>query len=89
MSAGIEGESLDVLDPQDRARFEQLVLPHLDAAFNLSRWLLRGRADAEDVAQEATRASSAAFMVATPAPGFCRSCATPAIPGWRKIVPWT
>jgi len=53
MSAGIEGASLDVLDSQDRARFEQLVLPHLDAAFNLSRWLLRGRADAEDVAQEA------------------------------------
>jgi len=44
---------LDVLDSQDRARFEQLVLPHLDAAFNLSRWLMRGRADAEDVAQEA------------------------------------
>jgi RNA polymerase sigma factor (sigma-70 family) len=53
MNARVEGESLDVLDPQDRARFEQLVLPHLDAAFNLSRWLLRGRADAEDVAQEA------------------------------------
>jgi RNA polymerase sigma-70 factor (ECF subfamily) len=34
-------------------RFEQLVLPHVDAAFNLARWLLRGRADAEDVAQEA------------------------------------
>jgi RNA polymerase sigma factor (sigma-70 family) len=42
-----------VLEPQDRMRFEQLVLPHLDAAFNLSRWLLRSRADAEDVAQEA------------------------------------
>jgi len=53
MNARVEGESLDVLDPQDRARFEQLVLPHLDAAFNLSRWLLHGRADAEDVAQEA------------------------------------
>jgi len=49
----VEGASLDVLDSQDRARFEQLVLPHLDAAFNLSRWLMRGRADAEDVAQEA------------------------------------
>jgi len=23
---------------KDRARFEQLVLPHLDAGFNLSRW---------------------------------------------------
>src|SRR5712671_1475745 len=54
MNARVEGEALDVLDPQDRARFEQLVLPHLDAAFNLSRWLLHGRADAEDVAQEAT-----------------------------------
>src|SRR5713101_871240 len=53
MSAGVEGKNLDVLDSQDRARFEQLVLPHLDAAFNLSRWLMRGRADAEDVAQEA------------------------------------
>jgi len=42
-----------VLDTQDRMRFEQIVLPHLDAAFNLSRWLLRSRADAEDVAQEA------------------------------------
>ena len=38
---------------EDRARFEQLVLPHVDAAFNLARWLLRGRSDAEDVAQEA------------------------------------
>ena len=54
VSAGVEGKALDVLDSQDRARFEQLVLPHLDAAFNLSRWLLHGRADAEDVAQEAT-----------------------------------
>jgi RNA polymerase sigma-70 factor (ECF subfamily) len=43
----------DVLDSHERVRFEQLVLPHLDAAFNLARWILRGRADAEDVAQEA------------------------------------
>src|SRR5215472_15407034 len=53
MSAGAEERGSDVLDSQDRARFEQLVLPHLDAAFNLARWLLRGRTDAEDVAQEA------------------------------------
>jgi RNA polymerase sigma-70 factor (ECF subfamily) len=53
MSSGGEGKDLDVLDLQERARFEQLVLPHLDAAFNLARWILRGRADAEDVAQEA------------------------------------
>ena len=41
------------LDPEDRVRFERLVLPHVDAAFNLARWLLRKREDAEDVAQEA------------------------------------
>jgi RNA polymerase sigma-70 factor, ECF subfamily len=43
----------DVLDSQDQLRFETLVLPHLDAAFNLARWLMRRGADAEDVAQEA------------------------------------
>jgi len=37
----------------DRARFEQQVLPHLDAAFNLARWLTRNDHDAEDVVQEA------------------------------------
>jgi RNA polymerase sigma-70 factor (ECF subfamily) len=42
-----------LLDSQDQVRFEQLVLPHLDAAFNLARWLLRSQADAEDVAQDA------------------------------------
>jgi RNA polymerase sigma-70 factor (ECF subfamily) len=41
-----------VLESHDRIRFEQLVLPHLDAGVNLARWLLRNRADAEDVAQE-------------------------------------
>jgi RNA polymerase sigma-70 factor (ECF subfamily) len=41
------------LEPEERVRFEQLVLPHVDAAFNLARWLLRRRTDAEDVAQEA------------------------------------
>ena len=38
---------------QDREQFDQLVLPHLRAAFNLARWLLRSREDAEDVTQEA------------------------------------
>ncbi len=53
MSGSDQGKGSDVLDEQDRARFEQLVLPHLDAAFNLARWLLKSRADSEDVAQEA------------------------------------
>jgi RNA polymerase sigma-70 factor (ECF subfamily) len=34
-------------------RFELLVLPHLDSAYNLARWLLRDEQDAKDVAQEA------------------------------------
>jgi RNA polymerase sigma-70 factor, ECF subfamily len=42
-----------VLQPEERVRFEQLVLPHLDAAANLARWLLRNPHDAEDVVQEA------------------------------------
>jgi RNA polymerase sigma factor (sigma-70 family) len=41
-----------VLESHERIRFEQLVLPHLDAGVNLARWLLRNRADAEDVAQD-------------------------------------
>jgi RNA polymerase sigma-70 factor, ECF subfamily len=48
-----------VLDPQDEVHFEMFVLPHLDAAFNLARWLLRSGADAEDVAQEAMLRRSA------------------------------
>jgi len=36
-----------------RRRFEQLVLPHLDAAYNLARWLTRNDHDAQDVTQDA------------------------------------
>jgi len=50
-----------VLEGDDRARFEAVVLPHLDAAFNLARWLLRSRADAEDVAQDALLRAFRAF----------------------------
>ena len=44
---------------QDRAKqenltsFEAMMLPHLDAAHNLARWLLRNEQDAQDVVQEA------------------------------------
>ena len=53
MGPSSEREDRGVLEAGDRERFEQLVLPHLDAAYNFSRWLLRGRAEAEDAAQEA------------------------------------
>lgn len=36
-----------------QARFEREVLPHLDAAYNLARWLMHGSEDAQDVVQEA------------------------------------
>jgi len=39
--------------PTPRDAFEQLMVPHLDDAFNLARWLTGNRSDAEDVVQEA------------------------------------
>lgn len=40
-------------EPNKQARFERAVMPHLDAAYNLARWLTRDGHDAEDVVQEA------------------------------------
>jgi RNA polymerase sigma-70 factor (ECF subfamily) len=41
------------LDSDERGRFEQTTLPHLDAAYNLARWLTQDEHAAEDVVQEA------------------------------------
>ncbi|WP_428422458.1 sigma-70 family RNA polymerase sigma factor [Methylibium sp.] len=38
---------------EGRARFQRLVLPHLDAAYNVARWLTRNDHDAQDVVQDA------------------------------------
>src|SRR5205085_2986405 len=46
-------EGLHMGDGTDWRRFEQLAMPHLDAAYNLALWLTRNADDAQDVVQEA------------------------------------
>src|SRR5215467_6956001 len=54
ISAGAPAWSRPVEPPQSApSAFEQFVLPHLDGAYNLARWLLRHEHDAEDAVQEA------------------------------------
>lgn len=40
-------------DNEQQAQFERLVMPHLDAAYNLARWLAGNDHDAQDIAQDA------------------------------------
>jgi RNA polymerase sigma-70 factor (ECF subfamily) len=42
-----------MLEHGQPSNFEQDVLPHLDAAYNLARWLMRNEQDAQDIVQEA------------------------------------
>jgi RNA polymerase sigma-70 factor (ECF subfamily) len=41
------------LQKEDLGSFEAVMMPHLDAAHNLAKWLLRNEQDAQDVVQEA------------------------------------
>lgn len=46
-------ERKQVQEPEKIKVFEQVVMPHLSAAYNLARWLTKNDHDAEDVMQEA------------------------------------
>ncbi len=66
--------------------FDAVVLPHLDAAYRLARWLMRNEHDAEDVVQEASLRAFRYFRTFTGGDGrawFLRivrnTCA-----GWRS-----
>jgi RNA polymerase sigma factor (sigma-70 family) len=49
-----QGKARAVSEVDRKARcFEQTLMPHLDSAYNLARWLTRSDADAQDVVQEA------------------------------------
>lgn len=45
--------STPLVEEQDKlARFEQSIMPHMNAAYNLARWLSSNDSDAQDVVQE-------------------------------------
>jgi RNA polymerase sigma factor (sigma-70 family) len=51
----IVGGAVLTLGSNDKLqRFEQAILPHLDAAYNLARWLTRNEQDARDMVQDAS-----------------------------------
>ncbi len=59
VDAGSERSTNDELSGRSNAptaghSFEEVVLPHLDAAYRLACWLMRNKDDAEDVVQEAS-----------------------------------
>src|ERR1700751_3967676 len=51
--AVIQGHQGEGAQEHELASFEAMMLPHMDAAHNLARWLLRNEQDAQDVVQEA------------------------------------
>lgn len=47
-----EGPPLFMAGTDDLVDFEEVILPHLNAAYNLARWLLRSDQDAQDVVHD-------------------------------------
>jgi len=56
----VDEERLARMD-EKRKRFETTMIPHLDAAYSLARWLTRNDADADDVVQDAFLRAYRAF----------------------------
>src|SRR5271170_1859964 len=52
---------MEAFVPTETSTFEQLMLPHLDSAYNLARWLLKDPHDAEDAVQDACVRAFRAF----------------------------
>ena len=62
--------------------FDEVVLPHLDAAYRLACWLMRNEHDAEDVVQEASLRALRYFRTfhgGNARAWFLRMCATPVL----------
>ena len=53
LSAGCPVTGQRTVDPTELGRFEAIVLPHLDAAYTLARYLMANEDDARDVVQDA------------------------------------
>jgi len=51
---GSKSQNAPLVEEQDKlARFEQSIMPHMNAAYNLARWLSSNDSDARDIVQEA------------------------------------
>jgi len=53
MSLNSDREESKLAELVNITSFEEAVLPHVAAAYNLARWLMRNNQDAEDAVQEA------------------------------------
>lgn len=54
LAGALVRHTCDMADVSRDTDFDEVVLPHLDAAHRLARWLMRNEHDAEDVVQEAS-----------------------------------
>jgi RNA polymerase sigma-70 factor (ECF subfamily) len=55
------GRTVPLPEESNTRRFQRIALPHLDAAYNLARWLVRRPEDADDVVQDAMLRAFRAF----------------------------